>query len=274
MGQFGLIEEAEGVGPQSLCLDPQGNMYILDLVNRRVQVFTPQGHSLRQMAFQILAHDLCLNQHGELYLLAPYHGQVEKLDAEGHPLARWALSSQIHLIDGIRAAGDQVILRTVRQTEHAIADAKGPLGPDEQLAQMQMGIGGLDPTTRYQTQWISDHMGLIQLLDAQGTKLRSIWLTTREMLGSLVFLGSDGEGNIYLRAETFGPRGKVSLKVFKYDSHGNPVAEFELPSNGFTYVYRNLRVHQNGDLYQLLTEPLGVKVIRWTAAPETEEGQR
>lgn len=274
VGQFGLIEEAEGVGPQSLCLDPQSNIYILDLVNRRVQVFTPQGELLRQMVFEILAHDLCLNQQGDLYLLAPYHGLVEKLDPEGHSLARWSLASQIRLIDGIRAAGDQVVLRTARQVEHAIADAKGPLDPEEQLAQMQMGMGSLDPTARYRTQWISDHMGLLQFLDAQGGKLRSVWLTTQEMLGSLVFLGADRENNVYLRAEIFGPRGEVRQKVFKYSHDGNLAAEFELPSDGFTCIYRNLRVHQNGDLYQLLAEPLGVRVLRWTVAPESEEGWR
>ena len=70
-GQLGLLEQAEGVGPQSLCVDPAGNIYILDLVNRRVQVFSPQGEFIRQTACGILAHDLRLGPGGEMYLLAP-----------------------------------------------------------------------------------------------------------------------------------------------------------------------------------------------------------
>ena len=135
-GQFGLIPEAEGVGPQSLCLDPHGNIYVLDLVNRQVQIFTPLGEFHRQMPFGILAHDLCLGSEGELYLLAPYHGLVEKLDPEGHVKARWSISPEIGLIDGIETISGQVTLRTARQREHTIADAKGPLDPEKQLREV------------------------------------------------------------------------------------------------------------------------------------------
>ena len=273
-GQFGLIPEAEGVGPQSLCLDPQGNIYVLDLVNRQVQVFTALGGFLRQMPFGILAHDLCLGSDGELYLLAPYHGMVEKLDPEGRVEVRWPISPQIGLIDGIETISGQVTLRTAQQREHTLADVKGPLDPDRQLREVRMGLGGLDPTRRYKTQWINDHTGLVNFLDAQGKKLREVRVTTGDVLGSLVFLGADDNGNVYLRAETFAPGWKVRQTVRKYSPNGTLTADFELPADGFTYIYRNLRVHQNGDLYQLFTDPEGVRVLRWHAAPEAEEGRR
>ena len=93
-------------------------------------------------------------------------------------------------------------------------------------------------------------------------------------MGSLIFLGVDGNGNVYLRAETFAPSWKVRQTVRKYAPDGTLAAEFELPTDGFTYLYRNLRVHQNGDIYQLFTDSEGVRVLRWHAAPETEEGRR
>ncbi len=273
-GQFGLIEEAEGVGPQSLCLDPEGNIYILDLVNRRVQVFTPQGDYLRQIPFQILAHDLCLSQKGDLYLLAPYDGLGEQLDLDGKPLARWSISPRIQLIDGIRAAGDLVVVRTAAQVEHLVADAKGLLSPDDQLKTTEYGMGGPDPAKRYRTRWINDHLGTLQVLDPNGQTLREVSVTTRRRLGSLVFMGADSQGNVYLRAETFGAQGDVIQKVLKHDPEGNLRAEFEVSMNGFTYLYRNLRVHHNGDLYQLHTEPLGVKVLRWRAVSQHKEDPR
>jgi hypothetical protein len=226
------------------------------------------------MPFGILAHDLCLGSNGELYLLAPYHGLVEKLGPEGNVEARWSISPEIELIDGIESVSGRVTLRTARQREHTLADAKAPLDPEKQVQEVRTGLGGLDPTRRYKTQWVSDHLGLLQFLDAQGQKLSEVRVTTGDILGSLIFLGVDGQGNVYLRAETFAPRWKVRQIVQKYTPDGALAVEFELPTDGFTYLYRNLRVHHNGDIYQLFTDSEGVRVLRWRAAPETEEGRR
>ncbi|MCK4271610.1 hypothetical protein KAX22_03110 [bacterium] len=269
-GQFGLIREAEGVGPQSLNLDSAGNIYIVDLVNRRVQVFTPRGAFLRETACGILAHDICLDQEGALYLLAPYHGLVEKFDPGGQLLDRWPVSPEIWLIDGMRIADNQVILHTALQTEHTIADAKGPRDPQSQLNEVQMGFSGPDPTRRYRTQWVDDHLGLLQFLDGHGHKLRDVRVTTQEVLGSLVFVGADADGNVYLRAEMFGPD-NTGQKIFKYDDQGNLLAEFSLSTGDFTFIYRSLYLAPNGDLYQLLTGPQGVNVLRWQAVHEARE---
>jgi hypothetical protein len=272
-GQFGLLEQAEGVGPQSLCVDQGGNIYILDLVNRRVQVFSSQGNFLRQTACGILAHDLRLGQDGQIYLLAPYHGLVQKYDAQGDLVASWSISPDIWLIDGLRIFGDRIILRTVLQTEYTVAEKDQALEPKEQLGAARTGLGGRTPGRRYGTQWLNEHLGLLQILDDDGQLVQEIQVATAEELGSLVYIGEDEAGNFYLRAELLGLPKVDRLKIFKYDSGGNQMTEFTLPASDFTFVYRSLYLSSQGDIYQLLTEPDGVRVLRWTTAPGAGEGR-
>jgi hypothetical protein len=272
-GQVGLLEQAEGVGPQSLCLDSQGNIYILDLVNRRVQVFSPSGEFLDQTACGTLAHDVRLGPGGEIYLLAPYHGLVEKYDAAGNFLASWPLSPDLGLIDGLRIDGREVILRTAAQTEHLLAVAGTALQPKEQIDAVTPGYGGRHDDRRYGTRWVNSHLGLVLRLDASGQKIGEIQVKTSERLGSLIYLGEDVDGNIYLRAELLGLPRDESLRVLKYDPQGQLLAQFDLPANDFTFVYRDLYLTDSGALYQLLTGPEGVRVMRWAAASRAGEGR-
>jgi hypothetical protein len=254
-------------------VDPEGFIYILDLVNRRVQIFSPQGDFLRETACGILGHDLSLDENGALYLLAPYHGLIEKYDSGGNLSARWPISPQIWLIDGMRNVDGQVILRTVLQTEYTIAGAKGALQPQQQLSHVRQGFGGRNPARRYQTQWEDDHLGLLRYLDGDGKKIREIQVATHGVLGSLVFLGTDSGDNVYLRAEILGPEEEAGQQILKFDPQGSMLAEFPIPASDYTFVYRNLYLDCDGDIYQLLTGPDGVRVLRWTAAIEAGEGR-
>jgi hypothetical protein len=273
-GQLGLLEQAEGVGPQSLCVDAAGNIYILDLVNRRVQVFSSGGEFIRQTACGILAHDLLLGPSGEMYLLAPYHGLVEKYDAEGNLLTSWLISPDIWLIDGLRVLGDRIVLRTAQQTEYTVAEKGQVLEPKQQLGAVRTGLSGRTSGRRYATRWVDAHLGLLQILDDGGQPVRDIQVTTAEELGSLVFIGEDAAGNVYLRAELLGVPKVDRLRIFKYGPGDDLLAEFTMPASDFTFIYRNLYLSPQGHLYQLLTGPDGVRVLRWTAAGEAEEGQR
>jgi hypothetical protein len=273
-GQFGLLEQAEGVGPQSLCVDQDGRIYILDLVNRRVQIFSPGGEFIRQTACGILAHDLRLGPGGEMYLLAPYHGLVEKYDPEGSLMTSWPVSPDIWLIDGLRIFGEKIVLRTVQQTEYILAEEGRALEPKQQLAAVREGLGGRNSGRRYGTRWIDDHNGSLHILDQDGRPVREIEVTTAEQLGSLVFIGEDGTGNIYLQAELLGVPRVDRQRIFKYGPGGELLAEFSLPAGDFTFIYRNLHLSLQGHLYQLLTEPEGVRVLRWTAQAGAGEGGR
>ena len=272
-GRLGLLEQAEGVGPQSLCAAEDGNIYILDLVNRRVQIFSPEGEHIRQTACGILAHDLRLGPGGEMYLLAPYHGLVEKYDAAGSLLTSWPISPDIWLIDGLRIFGDRIVLRTALQTEYTVAREGRALEPKQQLGEVRSGLGGRASGRRYGTRWIGDHSGSLQILDDGGQPVREIEVTTVEELGSLVYIGEDEAGNIYLRAELLGVPKLDRLKIFKYGPGGDLLAEFTLPAGDTTFIYRNLYLSPGGQLYQLLTEPDGARVLLWTATAGTGEGR-
>ena len=96
-----IPEEALPEGPMSFVVDTAGNIYILDQVNSRVQVFDQNGKRIKTISIPGKTfEDLALSQSGNLILLDLLHKVVIFLDSGG------AISKTIKLIgQGITEAG-------------------------------------------------------------------------------------------------------------------------------------------------------------------------
>jgi DNA-binding beta-propeller fold protein YncE len=87
-GQFGHI--------RALALGPDGNLYVADANNSRIQVFTRDGDLVRcwgtpgrepgQLSFP---YDLAFGPKGELYVVEYANQRVQKFTAEGQHLGTW-----------------------------------------------------------------------------------------------------------------------------------------------------------------------------------------
>lgn len=260
---FGLIEEAEGVGPQSLCIDADLNIYVVDLVNRCVQKFDSAGHYISKIDFDIRAHDVTVDDTGNVYVLAPYDNIIKKYDVKGDWLTTYRIAKKIEQIDALIVRNADVVVRTAKQDEYLIATGKGTLNSRDQLNTVKKGISGMNGNLRYETFWINDHTGKFLVLDDKGEKLKEVLVSTKNSLGSIVFINSDRKGQLYLLLTTFDKDGYAQLKVLKYNQKGELMAAIKLPSRYFTYCYKKVVVDRYGNVYQLLTTEDGVTVIKW-----------
>jgi hypothetical protein len=88
-GQFGVYfppEGGPGVGPFTFTISPQGEIYIFDPVNSRIQKFDSGGRFLLAITLSKGGMDICVNNSGNIYL---YDGglvpkRIYQYDSEGN----------------------------------------------------------------------------------------------------------------------------------------------------------------------------------------------
>ena len=87
-GQFARI--------RALAFGPEGNLYVADACNHRIQVFTREGKLVRHWGEAgsepgqlYWPYDLAFNPRGELYVVEYGNQRVQKFTAEGKSLACW-----------------------------------------------------------------------------------------------------------------------------------------------------------------------------------------
>jgi DNA-binding beta-propeller fold protein YncE len=85
-------------GPRAVAVGPDGNVYVTDTGNKRIQVFDPNGRFLR-----ILGGDgtgpgqlrepvgLAFDASGMLYVADTWNQRIQKLDTEGRQLAQYSV---------------------------------------------------------------------------------------------------------------------------------------------------------------------------------------
>ncbi|MGQ9627395.1 MAG: flippase activity-associated protein Agl23 [Anaerolineae bacterium] len=103
-GTFGNTQgKAEGMpglfwGPRDIAFDAQGNLYVTDTGNKRVQIFTPEGQFLRQWGGGGILNGqmdepvgIDIDQEGNIYVADTWNNRVQKFDGDLQFLARWPI---------------------------------------------------------------------------------------------------------------------------------------------------------------------------------------
>ncbi|HEX9972773.1 MAG TPA: hypothetical protein VGD14_11940, partial [bacterium] len=101
-GELGLRLEAEGNCPQALAVDEDGNLAILDPVNQRVQLFSPDGKWSGKFAITSNSFDIQVQNH-QFLLLAPYDYSVARYSRDGKFIEKIMIDRKIEMIDGFHA---------------------------------------------------------------------------------------------------------------------------------------------------------------------------
>jgi hypothetical protein len=81
----GVPRRASGFGPQSFSTDRQGNTYICDTANRRIQVFSAAGAYQSTLPMQEHAepNDVTIDDVGSIYVLDATQGTLYQYDQQG-----------------------------------------------------------------------------------------------------------------------------------------------------------------------------------------------
>ncbi len=257
-GEFGLILEAEGNCPQSLTVDDEGNLAILDLVNKRVQRYSHDGEWLGKFRITSQAFDIqSLNE--RFILLAPYDYLIEKYNQQGKLIEKMNINRKIEFIDGLRAAGNDIFVQTIEQTQYNVSEES----QSKQLESVTQGFSAQVPDLKFQTRWIDANQGRLLIENHTTGKKQNIIITTQDELGSLVFLDTDKYGNIYLRKELFAPDGKSYFEVDKLDRNGNVLSTIQIDNENIVAPFKPITVDQDGNIYFLEIKSEGFSVIRW-----------
>src|SRR5262249_54396881 len=101
LGEQGKLGDAKGRpdtderifwGPRSIAISPQGEVYVTDTGNKRVQVFDLQGNFLRMFGGEGNAPGqfreqvgIALDAQGNVWVADTWNGRVQKLDPNGKP---------------------------------------------------------------------------------------------------------------------------------------------------------------------------------------------
>lgn len=290
-GEFGLMEEEGRWGPESLAIDNQGNIYMLDSINKRIQKFNKEGKYMASINLDPhirfrCPDDLCIDQVGNLYVLRKGFpgGIVRQYTQKGELVREYPISNEIGQVWNINV--DESGNLFVEGLEGYVRTKKGAfrkvyqLGtkdkahdPTQQLKNAKRGIPCEGGEYRYEIGKREvgkrKYLSLIKILDRKGKLKREI-VVKRPAFWSIptTFLGVDQTGHIYIEVQTFiGSFKKEDLgfEVHKYDKRGNLLAKIEMP---YAYItarapYRPIAIDKFGNVYQLQLLEAGVSVIKW-----------
>jgi DNA-binding beta-propeller fold protein YncE len=109
LGKWGRLGDAKGStttdpgvfwGPRSVAISPQGEVYVSDTGNKRIQVFTPDGTFVRMFGGDGSDpgqfHEdvgITFDSQGNLWVADAWNRRVQELDPSGKPLAQFPVSS-------------------------------------------------------------------------------------------------------------------------------------------------------------------------------------
>lgn len=268
----GLIpgdEEQEPQGPDAIAVDALGRIYLLDVVNYRVQQYSAEGSLLRSIPLQIAGHALCVTDDGMLYVLDPFTNAIAQYDLEGNLLGEYTfelppqLSGDLPVTRIMKGPGGGIWLGTYRDVYPVELVPQGVL----RVGRLRKGIPGDVPGTYYVIERVTDRRARIVLQDDRGTARESLFIDSEDPIASVIFLRIDSAGHTYIVLETFRPSSDGAIAIGKearkVNRAGEVVAHTELPL-GYTYCYGgDVVVGDDGSLYHLWTQVDGVHITRW-----------
>lgn len=257
----------------SLFADGQGNLLILDQVNRRVQRFDRSGAQLPSIPIPTdTAQDLLLDGERLLVLdrLGPDPG-VQALDLEGKKLFKLSVVGgslrEGGAISGLFADGEGLYVESGHDDLVRVADAESR--PTE-LQQTVPGRPSRDGRLYLKAGIIDEAEGRVYV-QAHDRQLELAWETPlslgRPML-HLVLLDSDKQGQVYLGAEvgredpaTFEIEELATL-VVRLDPQGHLAGVLTLPpsTSDPAETFRPLAVDDEGRIYHMVPGSSGLKV--------------
>lgn len=270
-GKFGLAVPAEGetVGPRTFTIDDNENIHIFDSIKKNVKIFNREGVFLKSVGKDLPGYSFVVYR-GNYYLLDGEN--VYKYTLSGMEVEIYPISQEIALYEGyaqwmcIDGYGDLY----VRSKGKAYKILKGigrestVLSEEEQIKSERSGTPNKPGTFWFTMAKNSVKRFTLRIHAKNGSFINEFPIQTKDVFGSVIFLGQDEKGIIYLETKRIGAKGVSHLEIRRYHKNGRFIQTIELPNSYYTTVYKKIIVDRKGDLYQLQTDPSGVKIVKWS----------
>lgn len=259
-------------GATQICIDPTGNLQVVDQHNGRVQVLTPNGEFVRQIGkaenqgAPLFPTDVAVDSHGNTYIADSISAMIIKFDSQGKLLSR------------IGARGPDNGKFTTADLRVALDQAGNIYVMDTHYLKSTCRIQKFDPQGRYVATLVDNreeientliasdylgnfvvanvHTGLIQRFNRNGQLIHSFTSKTDDQtiyFYNIKDIKIDKDGNIYVLEQSqnggmkkFDPTGKLikrfapthSLGSGREDDFSVPYYpyNFAFDSKGYTYL--------------------------------------
>ncbi|MGB8657370.1 MAG: hypothetical protein WCE90_06240 [Candidatus Zixiibacteriota bacterium] len=266
-GEFGhYVSEETELGPDAFTVAPNGDIYISDPLNKRIQEYNSSGQFLSVIPIPDgkAVVDICADDNDNLFLLrygakgrgGP--GCVDKCDHNGKPIASYPA-----FIDVKRTANlvhcdnkGRVFIEGVSYGFYQVGASTVPLSFQEQKRSLREGSLGSNSATADKDVFFKG--GYLMSFDGDTTQ------PFHSTMGSL--FGYDERLNLY--TEAYDDQ-RESMIVRKYDPRGSSIAEFQYDCGepytglfkvGFTCAF----LDPKGNFYVFCESYKdGIKVIKW-----------
>jgi DNA-binding beta-propeller fold protein YncE len=260
--------------PSDLATDAQGNLYVVDAGNNRIQVFDPEGHSVRMWGksgsgegeFKFLRANgdaigaITVDSQGSVYVADNANQRIQKFDHEGNFLMQW----------GSQGTGDGQFLSPIgiavdRQGNvYVIDDARDDIQKFDAAGTFQMKWGNhgirdgqfnytgrlaIDPQGNIYVADFANHR--VQKFNDQGAFL-SKWGTFGKEPGQFNDpngIAIDTQGNVYVIEYAAHPPETYRVQIF--DGVGNFLGTWGNPGTGDSEFIHPLAIAVDnlGNLY-------------------------
>ncbi|MCX7766095.1 MAG: hypothetical protein N2246_05250 [Candidatus Sumerlaeia bacterium] len=261
-GECGLINqpELERCGPISFCVDDK-HVFLLDTVNQRILSFD-ENAGAKILATNITGSNICPDRNGGVFVLQ--EGVVKHIDKRGRIANKISLIQKSvppsQLIEGygvemfVDSLG-HLCYRSLTQEVRRLTDAP--------LFKTADPPGKPQSPLHYQVKRMLKNEVWILGMDTDGKALISVPVRLNDgQAGVCLFKGLDANGNLYVEVENI-RENKAGLEVHCYSTSGKKLRAFKLPNDYFTTVYKKTEISYDGAVYQMLTTPEGVSIIRY-----------
>ena len=250
------IKDFPRLGPESFSNDSEGNLYICDTVNQRIQIFLPDGKYKFTIPLEdgMTASDIAIDRFGLIYVY-DVRGKIYQYDQKGNLVStinvgttRWQVRMSMHIID------DDIYISTVDQQDVLIGKIINRLlmaPTKEELSQpLEKGIHGFSGR-RYLVKLLRWEKAEIEIIDKSGATIKSVDLPIKGIV-SIKFLQEDRRGKFYIQTERVDNE-KLLLEVQKFDFDGTYLTTILVPENDYSsWSVKLLSLDENGNIYQFL----------------------
>ena len=272
-------------GPSAFTVAPNGDIYITDPLNYRVQRFSPEGQCISVISgIQRKVwdwKDICVDENNNIYLLWDEQRpivHVGKYDQSGKLLLTYSVTGVqrlggaaphifcdnkgglfIEFTYGIKGVPPYPSIFQIGTSEREFTE-------EEQKNTIRRGsiqTGGLSPDTLYLDEFTLGG-GLIAQYDSKGNKIKEF---PTSVTGS--FIARDETGRIYTRSTS---QDKIDRSLFstilkKYDQNGNLLLTLEwkrkIGSCPSSTVENSTIVDKKGNIFKYCATQDGLTITKW-----------
>ncbi|MBI5664903.1 MAG: hypothetical protein HZC49_07435, partial [Nitrospirae bacterium] len=230
------------MGPLSFAIDNEGNVYILDTVNNRIQIFSSSGVYLSTISLQkdIFPEDIAVDKYGFIYIVNSQEEKLYQFNKKGDIIksismgkTRWVSGEPIHIVNNKiyvymcdEICGDKLIgeIDNGKLSVNTDEDRKKSFKKGKQGISDRRYIASL---VKHEDTGSNRYEGKVEIIDKY--EITSITLTfPLEGINGIDFLGEDNNKDLHIKTSRVEDKTLI-FEVHEFDANGKYLSTIRMP---------------------------------------------